>query len=101
MSKLNCWEYKKCGREPGGAKAAELGVCPSATEARVDGVNCGKNGGRTCWMVAGTLCGGEVQGTYANKFMNCMKCDFYHSVICEEERAFQSGKAVLDKLHDQ
>jgi len=25
---LNCWEFKKCGREPGGEKASELGICP-------------------------------------------------------------------------
>jgi len=27
--KLNCWEFKKCGRQPGGPKVAELGVCPA------------------------------------------------------------------------
>jgi hypothetical protein len=26
---LNCWEFKKCGREAGGAKAADSGVCPA------------------------------------------------------------------------
>jgi hypothetical protein len=44
MGGLNWWEFKKCGREPGGAKAAELGICPSASETRVDGINNGKNG---------------------------------------------------------
>lgn len=34
----NCWEFKKCGREPGGAKASELGVCPAATDASSDGL---------------------------------------------------------------
>ncbi len=24
--KKNCWEHKNCGRQPGGAKAKELGV---------------------------------------------------------------------------
>jgi hypothetical protein len=28
--KLNCWEVKKCGREPGGVKVKELGVCPAS-----------------------------------------------------------------------
>lgn len=27
--KLNCWEFKKCGREPGGLKARERGACPA------------------------------------------------------------------------
>jgi hypothetical protein len=30
MSKLNCWELKKCGREAGGAKSNEMGICPAA-----------------------------------------------------------------------
>lgn len=31
MAKLNCWEFKKCGRETGGLKIKEMGVCPDAT----------------------------------------------------------------------
>ena len=77
MTRLNCWEFKKCGREPGGIKAVELGVCPASTEMRLNGVNNGKNAGRTCWAIAGTLCGGKVQGTFALKLGNCMNCQFY------------------------
>ena len=36
--KLNCWEVKKCGREPEGAKVAELGECPASTENKLHGV---------------------------------------------------------------
>lgn len=61
--KLNCWQVKKCGREPGGAKTAELGICPAAAEVALSGTNGGKNGGRACWAIAGTLCGGKVQGS--------------------------------------
>jgi len=80
MPPQNCWESKKCGREPGGAHAHELGVCPAATETRVNGVHGGKNGGRTCWMIAGTMCTGEVIGTYAAKMASCQACDFYQQV---------------------
>jgi hypothetical protein len=45
MNKMNCWELKKCGREPGGAKTAEYGVCPAAESTDSNGVNSGKNGG--------------------------------------------------------
>ncbi len=31
----------------------------------------------SCWAVAGTLCGGAVQGTAAQKEKNCMLCDVY------------------------
>ena len=82
--KMNCWEVKKCGRQPGGAKTDELGIYPEATEAQCNGLNQGRNAGRICWAIAGTLCGGKVQGSYAHKLSNCMTCDFYKSVSQEE-----------------
>ncbi len=85
MTKQNCWEILNCGREPGGANTEKLGVCIATTEASVNGINSGKNGGRICWAVAGTLCGGEVQGQFATKMDNCIKCDFYHQVSKEEQ----------------
>ncbi|HHL40708.1 MAG TPA: hypothetical protein ENJ37_09400 [Deltaproteobacteria bacterium] len=84
MPRQNCWEFKKCGREPGGAKVAELGVCPAATEKRAQGLNSGANGGRICWAVTGTFCGGEVQGSFAQKEASCMACDFFKRVKAEE-----------------
>jgi len=81
--KLNCWEFKKCGRQPGGAKVAELGACQAAIAAN-QGPNGGTNGGRICWAVAGTLCGGKVQGTFAQKMQNCMVCPFFLLVKQEE-----------------
>jgi len=65
---MNCWEFKKCGRERGGAKAAELGVCAAYPDH-----------GTHCARVTGTLCGGKVQGTFAVKLTNCMECEFYKS----------------------
>lgn len=98
MSKQNCWEAKKCGREPGGSKAAELGVCPAATEKTLDGINSGKNAGRACWVLAGTLCGGQVQGTFAAKLSNCMKCEFYQRVADEEGANYKSSKTILSRI---
>ncbi len=70
MMKLNCWEFKKCGREPGGAKVEELGVCPAATDCRLDGVHGGHSSGRACWVIAGTYCRGQVQGEFAKNSGN-------------------------------
>ncbi len=85
MDKINCWEFKQCGREPGGAKVSELGICAASVEAKTDGVNGGKNGGRICWAVTGTLCGGRVQGTFARKIANCLlDCQFFKAVMKEE-----------------
>jgi hypothetical protein len=95
---MNCWEFKKCGRQPGGLKASELGLCPAATTTAVDGVNHGKNGGRACWALAGTLCGGVVQGTFAAKCANCQKCEFFVQVKNEEGRTFSAAAEILGKL---
>lgn len=89
----NCWEFKKCGRQPGGTRTAELGVCPAATEIQANGLNAGRNGGRICWALTGTLCGGTVQGTFAQKLSNCMECDFYRHVQSEQGKDMQSFKA--------
>lgn len=98
MTKSNCWEIKKCGREPDGAKANELGVCPASTEIRLDGIHGGNNAGRACWVVAGSMCGGKVQGTYADKYANCSKCDFFMKVKSEEHANFQMTSTLSTKL---
>jgi hypothetical protein len=77
---INCWEFTKCGREPGGERAADLGVCPVTTQTKCDGVNRGTNAGRACWLVSGTLCGGEVQGHFAQKLASCADCNSYKQV---------------------
>jgi len=96
--KKNCWEVKKCGREPGGAKVQELGVCPVTVEVKLEGVHGGSHAGRSCWVVAGSLCGGKVQGTFAVKFENCENCDFYAAVRQEEFPNFQYSSTLLAKL---
>ena len=65
---MNCWEFKKCGREKGGFKEEELGRCPVYPDQ-----------GKHCARTEGTLCGGEVQRHFALKFIFCRECDFYKS----------------------
>lgn len=95
MPKPNCWEFKKCERQPGGRLAGELGVCPASTYEKLNGMHYGKNAGRACWAVAGTFCGGTVQGTEAQKQHNCWKCDFFQSVRKEEEKAPRGFSATM------
>ena len=83
-ARKNCWEVKKCGRQPGGEKVEEYGVCPAASPSEYDGKNGGKCSGRFCWAIAGTLCDGKIQGTFAKKIMNCILCDFLKQVNEEE-----------------
>ena len=83
--KLNCWDFKECGREPGGEKVSEFGICPVTTDNALNGLNGGNNGGRICWAVVGTFCRGKVQGTFTKKQRSCIICDFYQHVRSKEE----------------
>jgi len=102
MSKkaLNCWEYKQCGREPGGQHAEQSGVCPAAPEKSMDGMHRGDNAGRACWVIAGTYCGGEVQGVFAAKIKDCAACDFFKRVVAEEIKDPNEVTRLLQSLKD-
>ena len=52
-----CWELMKCTN--------------TACRSYRDPVNL------RCWEVAGTLCGGKVQGSFAQKLENCSLCEVY------------------------
>jgi hypothetical protein len=82
-AKQNCWEFSNCGREPDGAKVAELGICPAATDTYAHGLNGGENGGRICWAVAGTFVG-KIPGRCVEEKVSCVTCDFFELVEKEE-----------------
>jgi hypothetical protein len=99
MSRMNCWEFFECGREPDGKKVREHGICPASVKAELDGMNDGENGGRCCWAIAGTFCGGEAQGTYAQKLGNCLKCDFHAFVRGQQHNNYASTKKILTVIN--
>jgi serine/threonine protein phosphatase PrpC len=82
--KINCWEYMQCGREPGGDQADRLGVCPAADNPAFNGLNQGKSAGRSCWLVAGTFCNDQIQGSFARKQESCKNCEFYKKIHGKE-----------------
>ena len=94
MKKLNCWEFKKCGRQLGGGNAL-LGLCPAATNVLLDGIHDGAYAGRACWIVEGTMCNGEVQGAFSQKIQCCGSCDFYVTVKTEEAGNLQMTHRLL------
>ena len=96
--KLNCWEFKKCGREPGGNKVDEFGVCPAAIEEKADGINSGTMGGRICWAVSGTYCRGKVQGIFAAKITSCASCAFFNQVDKEEPGILEETEEYLKRV---
>ena len=81
---MQCWEYKKCGREPGGDKVSELGICPASIAETANGINNGINGGRICWAIVGTMCDGSIQGAFTEKCGTCLNCDFMKLVRKQE-----------------
>jgi len=60
---VNCWEFMHCARE-------RRRNCPAYT----------KRLGTMCWLVAGTMCGGRVQGAFAQKYRDCAACHFFQHV---------------------
>ena len=93
--KKNCWEVKACER-----CTTILGdnSCPVCKETKLHGVHGGVNGGRACWIVPHTKCGGSKQGTFADKYINCMDCNFYDLVRTEEKGSFHFSATILSKL---
>jgi hypothetical protein len=91
----NCWEFTGCGKEAHGLHAKEMGICPAALESRLDGMHGGKNGGRACWVVGGTLCGGQAPPSFAQKRKTCEDCAFYRAVKDEEGDCFILNDEML------
>ena len=98
MKKKNCWSVKQCGREAGGKNVSQMGICPASIDRKLHGTHGGDCAGRACWIIAGTFCGGEEQGTFAHKYHNCEKCDFYLSVRQEEGLQFKMSTLLLAKI---
>lgn len=59
-AKVRCWEKKNCEKKD----------CPAY-----------RNEKARCWLVAGTMCEGRVQGVFALKYGSCKECDVYQSAV--------------------
>ena len=77
-----CWEVKTCGQED----------CPVYGEENA-----------RCWQIAGTHCGGEVQGQFAKKFGNCKDCQVYKDStkdqMLELVESFNNMMHILESTH--
>ncbi len=77
-----CWEVKKCIYKK----------CPVY----------GKQNTR-CWQVAGTHCGGEVQGKFAQKYASCEACEVFkistYDTIAETNETFNNMMHILEDTH--
>jgi diguanylate cyclase (GGDEF)-like protein len=69
-----CWETLPCNKED----------CPVRTR-----------GDYRCWLIAGTLCGGKVQGVFAKKFGTCVSCVVYKQYHERPIRALYENISIL------
>ena len=102
MNKLNCWEFKQCGRGPNGKKANKLGACPIASESSANGLNGGTNGGRICWVIADVQCQCGVKCSDYHHKASCLSCEFCHKVLTEEgldNVCRETGSFLNNSLH--
>jgi hypothetical protein len=83
-TKINCWEYQKCGREANGENIQKLGICDVYLESTLDGIHGGKRGGRACWVVRDIKCGSKMKRTFVPHYVVCTACGFKRNVIKEE-----------------
>ncbi len=53
-----------------------------------------------CWQVAGTFCGGKIQGAFAQKYGNCLRCEVFNAAtsdsISELGEQFNNMMHVLE-----
>lgn len=71
-----CYELKNCSKKD----------CPCY----------GKEAMR-CWQVAGTFCGGQVQGAFAQKYGNCSACEVYKEATSDP--IYQIGEQFNNMMH--
>jgi len=62
-SEVKCWEKKNCSKKD----------CPAYFNADV-----------RCWLAAGTMCGGKVQGEFAVKYKSCTECEVYQEAVFKD-----------------
>lgn len=79
-----CWEFNDCSYTG----------CPVYGQKNV-----------RCWQVAGTHCGGEVQGHFAKKYIDCKQCAVYkestHVPVYEITETFNNMMHILEMKHKE
>lgn len=72
-----CWIRKRCDAEE----------CPAYRN------ECGR-----CWLIAGTMCGGRVQGKFTEKYGFCTECEIYLDVV-GDDRVRKLRELVISLIH--
>ena len=72
-----CWIAKECGKNE----------CPAYG-----------NPDHRCWMISGTFCRDEIQGSFHEKTEACRKCNFYQAM--QEQKAVFTIGIVVDSVSE-
>lgn len=84
--KMNCWEYFKCGKDVQSKQEDETKkVCNVSITQNINHVNSGRNAGRICWDITGSLCDTFEKGDMIYKEKKCETCEF-KALVEKEER---------------
>jgi hypothetical protein len=86
-----------CGRGPDDARPEGVEACRAATERLLDGMNGGRNGGRSCWAVVGSFAMDRHECGNADE-LACIYCDFFRSVVRDELPHLELSPAILERL---
>lgn len=90
----NVIRYKKTDvklTNPHMRKCYEIKACDN------DDCACHGKEAMRCWQVAGTFCGDEVQGTFAQKYVSCSECRVYK--IATKDPIHEIGEHFNNMMH--
>lgn len=76
-SEGNCWDKNQCINRD----------CPAY-----------KNERGRCWLIAGTMCGGETCGTFVEKYGSCTNCDVFVEAI-GDDKVKELKELVISLIH--
>ncbi|MBF0357065.1 MAG: hypothetical protein HQL70_00585 [Magnetococcales bacterium] len=93
MSNVNCWDFQRCGFGPKECKGDDDKICPAASHKHADGFLGGENGGRACYFIADTICGGSPM-TPEQKKERCNSCSFFHTLSNKYGETFSKKNFV-------
>ena len=71
-----CWKFKDCDEKE----------CPVYGQTAV-----------RCWQIAGTHCGGVIQGQFAKKFSDCKECEVYQQAV--KDPVYEISETFSNMMH--
>lgn len=68
LNSVHCWELKECDAE-----------CRQRCYAHITGQ------GHLCWLLTGTMCGGERTGSWVAKRERCSRCEVMQTLLAGDQ----------------